>query len=126
MSELNYQEAATRDLAIHNRIKQAIRGKCYVIFSAYKRDEQGLMVDIENLDEVAIKGIVEFIAEPGWFGTGQNYRSPRIYNPTWLTVAILANKMIETTQDFHHRYLEELYVVREEGEVKFVQFGMGS
>jgi hypothetical protein len=108
---------------IQQRVANAIKGKCYVQFSAYQQDKHGLPVD--NLDEVAFHGKVKFvIKQDSW--RADTYMSPVITNPTWLDVAILANEMIKQTKDTHHVYLEDIEATGKQGEVTILEFVMGS
>ncbi|MCA9023263.1 MAG: hypothetical protein KDA74_24110, partial [Planctomycetaceae bacterium] len=57
------------------------------------------------LDSVAVEGPVIFVEDRA----AEVYRSQVIENPTWLEVCRLANKMMETTGDLHHNFLEDIY-----------------
>ncbi|MES9851045.1 MAG: hypothetical protein ABW170_04350 [Candidatus Thiodiazotropha sp. L084R] len=109
-------------------IKEAcghIEGECLVNYSAYPNDKDEL--PINNLKQVAIKGKVVILKEhdPFW-GAGKNFKSKLLVNPTWLELTIEANKMILTTGDRHHRYLEGFDVLYEKDGTKFVGLSMGS
>ncbi len=124
---------------IERKIKEACEAKGHtridVRFSAYDSDEFDTPID--NLNEVALKGKVKFIDEGNfWEGVGDGeygesykpYESGIIENPTWLDVCVAANKMIQTTNDRHHVYVEQLYDVyqEEDGGVLVAKIGMGS
>ena len=121
-----------RDEVIQNRIREASQVDQFhqhVIYQAYKKDVEGLPLD--NLAEIAIEGTVEFIGQSCLVGKnpwykGTEYRSARVCNPTWLTIALLANEMINTTKDYCHIYLENISVVNETPELKVMGFEMGS
>lgn len=82
--------------------------KSYVLYSAYKTDEDGLPVN--NLHEVAVKGKAIFVGlYDSFWGKGKDYQSEVMENPTWLDVAVAANKMIQVTGDYHHVFLEDVY-----------------
>ena len=76
---------------IHARIGARLDEKPIVYYSAYRSDAEDLPID--NLDEIAIPGKVQFHAEhdPYW-GEGKPYTSPVIDSPTWLDVAVLADQ----------------------------------
>jgi len=79
--------------------------KSYVLYSAYETDEDGMPVN--NLDQVAIEGKAIFVSDydPFW-GEGTAYQSEIMENPTWLDIAVAANKMIQVTGDYHHIFLD--------------------
>jgi len=118
-----------------DRVNRAVRRadrEAYVSYSAYGSDEQGRPID--NLDDVAAYGKVEFVAEANTRYGGkasQPYRSPVFENPTWLDLCVLADVMIETTGDFHHVFLEGIDEDKERSRqrndgVKVYRFSMGS
>lgn len=109
---------------IQERVIQAIDGKCFVYYSAYKRDSNGNVID--NLDDIAVEGKVYFFAKHITTGSGTDYSSPIVENLTWLQVVILANEMIKTTGDTHHIFLESIKIVKEEDGIKQMEFWMGS
>ncbi len=82
---------------------------------------------MDNLDEIAVEGSVQFFAEHDpLFGEGTAYTSPIVNSPTWLEVAALAHEMIKTTGDLHHQLLEGVSVVGKTGDLKQMRFVMGS
>ena len=106
--------------AIQARVQAAIPKPCHVIFSAYKETPEGWPLD--NLDEVAVEGKACFIDDI----SDVPYRSAVVDNPTWLTVAKLANEMILATEDLHHIFLEAVSEEEVVDGVKIVEFVMGS
>lgn len=87
------------------RLKAEIDNQVFVKYSAYKLNDDE--VPINNLDEIAIAGKVRFYQKhDSFFGEGYNYVNSEIENPTWIDVAVLANNMIHTTGDKHHKFLE--------------------
>jgi hypothetical protein len=78
-----------------------------VYYSAYESEEDGSPID--NTDEVAIKGKVKMV-QSGCksFGNGNHYSGSVLENPTWLDLAVEANRMILTTEDRHHCFFEEV------------------
>jgi len=111
--------------AIEKRLAKVLPKGAALEYSAYETDEDGLPVD--NLDQVAVEGRCIFLqqAEPP-FGTGKNYVSAEVQNPTWIQVCLLANEMIEITRDRQHVFLEGVHVVSEQNGIKMVDFVMGS
>lgn len=102
----------------------------YVYYSAYKfsktTDEP-----LNNLKQVAVRGKVMFIQEhdgDDFWGKGETYQSPVVENPTWLDVAVLSNKMIQTVGDHHHIFLEGVSSrgTKTPNGVKVYEFDMGS
>lgn len=136
----NDREAAYRVAsdAIEERVEAAIREsgeQVHVIYSAYKMDERDVPVD--DLDESPILGPVVFEQLSDWKGeeaegydreTWDDYRSGVADSPTWLTIAVFANRMIETTGDFHHVFLEGVMDTgrKTEDGVPIYSFSMGS
>jgi hypothetical protein len=121
IEETDFDEAMSK---IEERVAQAIKGERLVSYSAYKYDSNEIPID--NLDEIAVEGKVYFFQEHVTIGSGTDYTSPIVENPTWLQVAILANEMIKTTGDTHHIFLESIKIVKEENGIKQMQFWMGS
>jgi len=102
--------------------------KMYVYYSAYKfsktTDEP-----LNNLKQVAVRGKVMFIQDHDEFwGEGETYQSPVMENPTWLDLAVAANKMIQTVGDYHHIFLEAVVPRKTKplNGVKVYDFWMGS
>jgi hypothetical protein len=119
------EEFDRRLTAIEQRLKKAIIGKVLVNYSAYPTDDDDLPLD--NLDEVAVEGRCRFVQQldPEW-GDGKHYMGPEVENPTWITVAILANEMIAVTGDHQHVFLEGVTILSEQSGVKIMEFVMGS
>ena len=100
----------------------------WLCYSAYPTDP-----DVDNLDEIAVTGKVQFVSEAeDFFGnikTRADYKSEVVENPTWLDVCLLANDMINQTGDNHHIFLECVDPVIDPNDpdgVKLYTFGMGS
>jgi hypothetical protein len=71
--------------------------------------DSGLRRHLDNLDEVPIRGKVKFRAGRDEFYGGaasRDYESPVLEDPTWLDLCVHANRMILTTGDEHHCFLE--------------------
>ncbi len=77
---------------------------------------------MDNLDEVAVTGIVQ--VEDEICGT---YVGDPIENPTWLQLAVEANKMAVASGDDHHIFFEGFEIMRtnEEG-IQMLSLDMGS
>jgi hypothetical protein len=66
-----------------------------------------------DLHDIPIKGPVMFFEQhDSFWGKGKDYKSEVIDSPTWLEIAKLAHAMIETTGDYQHIYLEDVYVIK--------------
>ena len=78
----------------------------------------------EGLDEVAVKGRVQFFLDyESFWGEGKDYLSDVITDPTWLDVAYLADEMIRVTGDGHHVFLEDIREAEPKHKTKHLQFG---
>ena len=114
---------------IEKQIEKALGDdvKRFVNYSAYKTDKD--RIPINNLDEIAFEGKIRFREkrDPLWSSQhGADFESQVLINPTWLDLAVVANKMIETVRDFHHVFLELIEIKGEEDGVTIAEFGMGS
>ena len=121
-------EDVERDIlsdAIQTRVEKAIGSGCVVQFAAYRFD--GRKMPIDNLDEVAVVGSVQFVQkhDPFW-GAGKDYQSATVHDPTWLDVASIANEMIGVTGDQQHCFLEGFTSIGREGEIDIFDLDMGS
>jgi hypothetical protein len=91
--------------------------------------DSGLRRHLDNLDEVSIRGKVKFRAGRDEFYGGaasRDYESPVLEDPTWLDLCVHANRMILTTGDEHHCFLEGFDIVGQDGDVQLAEFAMGS
>jgi len=101
--------------------------QAYVCYSAYKTSK-ATDNPLNNLKQVAIRGkvIMQQNHDEFW-GGGSKYTSEVMENPTWLDISVAANKMIPTTGDYHHSFLEAVYPAKKKIEgVKVYNFSMGS
>ena len=83
----------------------------------------------EDMDEVAIKGeaFLQMPADDFWGNNSKPYVSAKLENPTWLEIAVLADEMIHVTNDHHHIFLENIYLVGNDiVGVPIYRFSMGS
>lgn len=109
-------------------------GKVYrdqVAFSSYADDWS------DNLDEVAIKGRIQFQTEYQDFFGGmstevrEDYKSEILEDPTWLDLCLCANDMINITGDNHHIFLEAVhqtgsFTLDDKSFILIYDFSMGS
>lgn len=104
----------------------------YVVFSVFDtitypdtKEEEWIVSDRRM--EVAVEGKCKFIEknEYAW-GNGGSYESDVVESPVWMTVAFLAEAMINKTGDTHHIFLEGIRVRKEVDGVKICEFVMGS
>ena len=97
-------------VAAHIKANSKVENRVY--YSAYTSDDRCHPID--NLDEVAVDGVVQFTCQYAWVQENLdgaddvygNYLSDKITNPTWLDIALIANEMINRTGDHHHVFLE--------------------
>jgi len=104
--------------------------KSMVFYSAYKTSK-ATDNPLNNLNKVAIRGKVIMMQEHDDFwgdDKSETYYSDVLENPTWLDIAVCANKMIHTVRDSHHRFLEGVYRMKGKtiNGVKVYTFSMGS
>ena len=109
--------------AIQARLAELIEGDIRVIYAAGPETDNGSPID--NLDEIAIKGLVRFVEiDPK---DGERFESEVLDSPTWAQVAVIANRMMCQLRYDHHVYLEGIEIVRRpKGKPKVVEFVLGS
>ena len=114
--------------AMQHRVRNAVGVDCQVQYSAYLLDDHN--VPIDNLDEVAASGRVQFVRESSYLFGGQRsrkYISLVVENPTWLDVCRCAAESITVTLDNHHVYLEGVEYLKDcQDGVKRYSLRMGS
>ena len=103
----------------------------YVNYCTYKQDSSGNIIN--NLNEIPIKGKYKVVrgydemydrnyTDNEWVKNlekkGEDYTSEELDSPTWLELTWYANEAILTTQDFYHKYLEDIYI-NDDGEHLF-------
>lgn len=107
---MNVWEFSKAINAMQKRIEKAIQDngmQCHVSYVAYSSDDEGMPID--NLDTVPIKGKMRFSQQHSdYWGSGTEYTSKTVEDPSWIEIAILANKMIEVTGDYHHKHLKSV------------------
>lgn len=112
-----------RDDAIQARLAAQIEGEMRVIYAAAPDDAEELPLD--NLDDVAVRGPVCFVEVDA--EDGERFESDVLESPTWMQVAILANRMMCELKYDHHVYLEGIEIVRRpKGKPKVAAFVLGS
>lgn len=102
--------------------------KNYVFYSAYKTSKS-TGNPLNNLKQRAISGkVVMMQGHDEFWGEGETYYSDVMENPTWLEIAVAANKMIQTVGDYHHIFLEGVFPKKGAtiNGVKVYEFAMGS
>jgi len=112
---------------ILRRVEERVGKRCLVEFSAYKSDSNDEPID--NLDEIPFPGKIKLraLADEFYGGSkGKDYESSVLENQTWLDLCYYANKMILTTNDHHHVFLEGIEAVGKDGDVTIFEFIMGS
>ena len=120
-----YQNAYDK---IQDEVEKAIKEsgqKIELKYAAYDWDDAD--IPLNNLKEVPVKGKVKFVDQGEWTSNYKPFESDICDSPTWLEIAVIANKMVTVTGDKHHVFLESLgdYEVDDNG-VKLVIIGMGS
>lgn len=127
-----YQEAMDK---INKRVDDAVKAdgqeEVLVQYSAYEYDQYDNPSD--NLDDVPVSGEVVLVDSGDFWdwkheqdGTENPYKpfkSKAMNSPTWLEIAVEANRMIHTTHNANHCYLEDIKYDEEEDVFVFV---MGS
>jgi hypothetical protein len=105
-----FEEAMNKmEVRVEAACKEAGHKRCRVIYSAYESDENDTPVD--NLDEIAAKGrVVVYRPRNEFFGGEESlpYRSKVLVDPTFLQLAVCANRSIVRTRDRHHVFFEGL------------------
>ena len=120
-ADLDKAHAAAFD-AIQSRVRARVDQKCFVVFAAYKCDQDHLPID--NLDEVPISGNVKIRARGHRLPSGnpkKDYESAVLRNPTWLDLCAIANAHLVQRIRRRQMYLESAKVVGTEGDVQIVE-----
>jgi len=105
-----HEEYCKVSSAMEQRVIDAIIGDCHVAYSAYKTVDD---VPVNNLDEVAIQGKAVLVDFGGGLDEGYNdeeYESEVVEDVTWLQLCVLFNESVKVTKDFHHHFLEGVYL----------------
>ena len=112
----SYQEMMTEmDDMIDKALGETER---YVLYSAYETDEFDR--PINNLEKTPVKGKIKFISED------YEWESEVYDSPTWLDIAVIANKMIIGTQDYNNKYLEDIDIFDSKNGITTAYLFMGS
>lgn len=108
--------------AMEARIEEAIREaglpECHVRYSAYPFEDKEQDIPVDNLDAVPLPGKIQ-IRQDGYVG-------PVLHDATWLQLCVECNRMIAATGDYHHVFLEDIHVTRNDPDCKLCEFVMGS
>lgn len=122
-AEADLKAWEARDDAIQARLAAQIAGEVRVIYAAAPIDAEELPLD--NLDEVAVRGQVRFVEVDAQ--DGERFESEVLEDPTWMQVAVLANRMMCELKYDHHVFLEDIEIVRRpKGKPKVAAFLLGS
>jgi len=124
-NKYNYLKLMKNDI---NRCikKYRKKDKRYVEFCAIEYHENTEIVKY-NLHQIPINGNIIIIDQgDDMFGNGKPYVSNLLHSPTWLELCKIANDQIITTDDYHHRYLEDIKVLEVLENIKICKFFMGS
>lgn len=97
-----------RDHAIQERVAAAVAGELRVIYAATEEDAQQLPID--NLDEQAFAGQIRFVEVDPL--DGERFESEVLTDPSWLDLAVLANRMLQQLGYEERVYLEGFEVIR--------------
>jgi hypothetical protein len=120
MTEADLDKArATAFDAIQDRVRAWVNQKCFLVFSAYKCDQDN--VPIDNLDEVPISGDVKIRASGHRVPSGnrrKDYESAVLRNPTWLDLCVIANAHLVQRIRRRQIYLKTAKVVGTEDDVQ--------
>lgn len=112
---------------IERKIREAVLDKGHrrvmVSYSNFEKTAEGKYVD--NLHKVAFKGTMILVAEPAEHSKGKAYRSEALENPTWLQIAICANRMILRTRNRSHYFLDGFKEIAQSDGVATCVFVMG-
>ncbi len=126
--------------AIQDRVDQAIEDRTgfesHIVYSAFETNALGYPID--NLDEVAFEGTFIIAAEYDefWDRTAEGKEKGKLYinkepmtNPTWLDLAVEADKAVKTTHDDHHIFFEGAHKAQNKDKplpFKVLQLSFGS
>ena len=64
-------------------------------------------------DEIAFNGSCFIYCKPDGFFSDDMFISDILTNPTYLQLLHIADKAIETTHDFHHRFFEGVHILKQ-------------
>lgn len=112
-----YQDAVNEiENIIQKEIEEKFCDRKYVNYAAYDSDEYD--IPINNLNDIPITGKVRFVNE--------EFDSGVFENPTWLDIAVIANRMLFDTAEYLNVYLEDVEAIKHEDGVTTAIFHMGS
>ncbi len=84
-------------------------------------------MDPVNLYDIPHKGKVKVVYDDStgyWSQTP--YESPVLIDPNWYAILKCAREGIMKTGDYHHVYIEKVWLVREENGIKILELVFGS
>ena len=115
---------------MQNEIRNSIlNNKCYVHFCKYEyyeNNNKNIKIMKYNLNAIPIKGNILIVDHGNNIsGNGKSYASTLLESPTWLEICKIANDLIITTGTFYFKYLHDICVVQDLGNIKICSLGMG-
>lgn len=113
---------------MREQVRQAVQAEgfhnAHAVYSAYTENANGILVN--NLNETAVKGKVKFTVPAYAVETGERPRTALFEDPTWLDATVALEQLIRMTGDYHHVFLEDIKVEKEENGVKICNIMTGS
>lgn len=103
------------DNKVNKAIKLLTKEDVSVVYAAYSTDEWDKPID--NLKDIPIHGKVKFIND--------EFESQILDSPTWLVIAIIANKMLNKIGDYQNKYLKDVEVIENKNGIFITKFIMG-
>jgi len=98
----------------------------FVKFCKYEYYNTNIKIMKYNLNKIPIKGNI-LIIDHGHniSGNGKPYASKILESPTWLEICKIANDLINTTGTYFFKYLHDICVVQDLGNIKICCLSMG-
>ena len=110
---------------IQDNVDTAILKECQEVLIRYLAKELD-DIPINNLNKVPVKGKVRFVDEGEFYNDYTPFESEVYDSPTWLEIAVIANKMLEVTKDKDRIFLETLEVNDDGNGIKIATIIMGN
>ncbi|CAI6375754.1 unnamed protein product [Macrosiphum euphorbiae] len=110
--------------------KSLLNNEIIVKFCKYEyyntNNKKNIKIMKYNLNTIPIKGNI-LIIDHGHniSGNGKPYASKILESPTWLEICKIANDLINTTGTYFFKYLHDICVVQDLGNIKICCLGMG-
>jgi len=116
---------------MQNEIKKSIlNNTIFVNFCKYEyyntNNNKNIKIMKYNLNKIPIEGNI-LIIDHGHniSGNGKPYASKILESPTWLDICKIANDLIIATGTYSFKYLHDICVVQDLGNIKICRLGMG-